>query len=75
MSTHSLCFHGEIRKISTIFVEKSVVAEAMANNLSEIQDLRSKITLSQTSNVHIENCLCVLVQITIKSTSRNSSRK
>ena len=29
MSTHDICFHGEMRKISTIFGKKSTVSGAM----------------------------------------------
>ena len=31
MSTHNVCFHGDIRKISLIFDWKSALSEAMYN--------------------------------------------
>ena len=29
MSTHNICFSGEIRKISIFFIEKSALSEAI----------------------------------------------
>ena len=29
MSTHNICFHGEIRKISILWIEKSTLTSAM----------------------------------------------
>ena len=36
MSTHNICFCGEIRKISVLLVEKSPLSGAMTDSLTKL---------------------------------------